>query len=79
MESIKEILARKNIDAPDEISSVQNYISRRYGTKCKVTLHRGSLTVSVPNSALAGTLQMEKPKIIKACNVKTKLIIRVGR
>lgn len=78
MESIKEILARKDFDTPDEITALRDYIQRRYGVKCKVTLRSGSLILSVPNSALAGTLQMEKPKIIKACGIKAKLIIRVS-
>lgn len=79
MESLAEILARKQFSAPDEVSKLKDYVEKRYDVKPKVTVRGKNFILSIPNSALAGSLQMEKPKIIKACGLKGQLIIRVGR
>ncbi|OGL34531.1 hypothetical protein A3F65_02720 [Candidatus Saccharibacteria bacterium RIFCSPHIGHO2_12_FULL_47_16b] len=79
MESLQEILSRKKFTPPKESQSVKDYIQRRYQSSCSVTVRKNDVTVSVSNSALAGSLQLEKQKIIKACGIKGKLIIRTGR
>lgn len=79
MESLAEILGRKKFAAPDEITKLKTYVKKRYDVEATIKLHGKSFILSVPNSALAGTLQMEKPKIIKACGLKKNLIIRTGR
>ena len=79
VESLQDILAKKKIEAPDEIGAIKDYVKRKYQSACSVKLQRGALIVSVPGSALAATLQLERPSIIKACGVKTKLVIRGGR
>jgi len=81
MESLQKILkSRKIAQAPDEIKMVKDYILRRYKSGCSVKISRGAIIVSVPNSALAGTLQMDRPNIIAACGLKDlKLVIRNGR
>ncbi len=79
LESLQEILSRKKFTPPGESKAVKDYIWRRYRSACSVTVKKGDLIISVPNSALAGTLQLEKQKIIKTCGIKGKLIIRVGR
>jgi hypothetical protein len=78
MESLAEILSRKQFKAPDEVTSLKAYIEKHFDVKPKITVRGKNLILSVPNSALAGTLQMKKPNIIKACNLKSQLIIRVG-
>lgn len=79
MESLAEILGRRQFKKPDEMTKLSAYIEERYNVKAQVTQRGKNLIVSIPNSALAGNLQMEKPKIIKACGLKSVLIIRVGR
>ena len=80
MDSLRKILGSREIaQAPDEIGTIKDYVSRRYKSKCRVKLQRGAWIVSVPNSALAATLQMERLALIKACNIKAKLVIRTGR
>ncbi len=78
MESLEDILGKKNFTPPDEIAAVKDYVKRHYKSSCGVKLQRDTLVISVFSSALAGTLQMEKPRIIKACGIKQKLVIRIG-
>ena len=77
VESLRDILRSKKFVRPDEISSIKDYVRRNYKSNCSVKLSRGTVIVSVPNAALAATLQLERQKIIEACNLKDKkLVIR---
>ncbi len=79
MDSLQDIMGLKKFAAPDEMERVKAYISRKYKSGCQAKLQNGALIISVPSSALAGTLQMQKPAIIKACDLgDLKLVIRIG-
>jgi hypothetical protein len=79
MDSLQDILGKKTFDEPDEVSALQNYVKSRYKSDSSVRLQRDSLILSVPNSALAATLQLNRQQIIKECNLTKKLAIRTGR
>lgn len=77
VESLQQILSTKKISAPDEVEAIKDYVLAKYKSSCRVKLQRGALIVSVPNSALAATLQLERQKLIAACNLTDKkLVIR---
>ncbi|HEX5394787.1 MAG TPA: hypothetical protein VFW52_00265 [Candidatus Saccharimonadales bacterium] len=79
-ESVGQILGSKQFTPPDEVSLIKDYVKRRYKSGCSVKLQRGALVVSVPSSALAATLHLERQKLIKACNLgDKKLFIRNGK
>lgn len=79
MDSLQDILGKKNFTPPDEITSVKEYIQRRYKSPSRIRVERDVLIVRVPSSALAATLQLEQRTLIDACGIKKKLIIRNGR
>jgi hypothetical protein len=80
MDSLREILNQKKLVQPDEMGAIKEYVRQKYKSDCSVKMSRGTLIVSVPNSALAATLQLERQKLIKACNLgDKKLAIRTGR
>lgn len=79
MDSLQDIMGQKQFQAPDEMTALRDYIKRNYGRECRVKIDRSSIILSVPSSALAATLQMEKPKIIKTCGLSSDLVIRIGR
>lgn len=78
MESLQDILGKKNFTPPDEMAVVKDYIRRRYKSTCSVKLERNALIVSVRSSALAGTLFLERQTLIETCNVKHRLVIRTA-
>jgi hypothetical protein len=78
MDSLQEILGKKNFQAPDEMTAVKNFIKRRYKSPCRLKMQRDALIVSVPNSALAATIYLEREQLIKACGLKSKLVVRTG-
>ena len=79
MDSLQEILGRKKFTAPDEIGLIKNYVRRKYKSNCSVKSQRGALIVSVPNAALAATIQLERQKMIKTCNLDGKKLVIQNR
>ena len=79
MDSLQDILSKKQFAPPDEMAQLKEYIKRRYNRPCSVKLERGALILSVRGSALAATLQLERERIIEACDLKQKLVIRSGQ
>ena len=78
MDSLQDILGKKDFTPPDEIASVKEFILRRYKSPSRVRVERDVLIVRVPSSALAATLQLEQRIMIDACNIRHRLIIRYG-
>jgi hypothetical protein len=79
MDSLQEILGKRDFTPPDEIAAVKEFITRRYNSPSRVRVERDVLIVKVPSSALAATLQMEQRALIEKCRITKRLIIRYGR
>jgi hypothetical protein len=79
MDSLQDILGKKDFTPPDEIASVKDFIMRRYKSPSRVRVERDVIIVRVPSSALAATLQLEQNILIQSCGLTKKLIIRNGR
>jgi hypothetical protein len=79
MESLQDILGKRDFTPPDEIASVKEFIQRRYKSSSRVRVERDVIIVRVPSNGLAATIQLERNRLIEACNLKKKLIIRTGR
>ena len=79
MDSLQEILGKKDFTPPDEMQALREYVQRRYKSNSYVKFQRDAIILSVQSSALAATLQLERNSIIKSCNLSKKLVIRTGR
>ena len=79
MDSLQDILGTKQFQAPDEIKAIKDYIWRKYKSGSRIRIEKDVIVVAVINSALAATLQLERPKLIEACGLKKRLVIRTGR
>lgn len=60
------------------MTAIREYILRRYKSNSHVRVQRDALIVSVSSSALAATIQLERQKLIEACHLTKKLVIRSG-
>jgi len=79
MDSLQEILGKRDFTPPNEVTAVKEFILRRYKSKSYVRVERDTLVVKVPSSALAATLQLEQRSMIDTCRITRRLIIRTGR
>ena len=79
MDSIGDVLGKKEFTPPDEIALIKDYVERRYKSKCFIKLQNGNLVLGVKSSALAATIHLERQRLIEACGIRDKkLIIRTG-
>jgi hypothetical protein len=79
MDSLQDILGQKNFTPPDEIAVIKDYIKRRYDSPSRVKIEKSTIIVSVPSSALAATIYLERQTLIEHCNLKQRLVVRSGR
>jgi hypothetical protein len=79
MDSLQDILGQKNFSPPDEIAVIKDYIKRRYDSPSRVKIEKSTIIVSVPSSALAATIYLERQTLIEHCNLKQRLVVRSGR
>jgi hypothetical protein len=79
MDSLQDILGQKNFTPPDEIAVIKDYIKRRYDSPSRVKIEKSAIIVSVPSSALAATIYLERQTLIEHCNLKQRLVVRSGR
>ena len=78
MDSLQDILGKRDFTPPDEVAAVKEFILRRYNSKSTVRVERDVLVVRVPSSALAATLQLEQRTMIDRCRITRRLVIRYG-
>lgn len=76
MESIADILSKKDFKPPDELAVVREYVRRHYKSPCQVKLERNALILSVKSSGLAATLFLERQQLIDACGLTHRLVIK---
>jgi hypothetical protein len=79
MDSLQEILGKKDFTPPDEIGAIKTYIKRRYNSRCMVKIDRNAVIVTVPSPSLAATIHLERQSMIVSCSIQKRLVLRSGR
>lgn len=80
MDSIFNILSRKDFDLPSEVNAIKKYIRDNFdGAEVEVLL-RGDkeIIISAQSSALVGSLRLHGPKLKRAADTDRRLVFRVG-
>lgn len=78
MDSIKDLLVKKDLDEPTEITALKAYCQEQFNFTPKINIKNDLIWMLVPNGILATELRMRYPQIKKRCDLTKKLIIRVG-
>jgi hypothetical protein len=78
MDSIKDLLVKKNLDEPTEMTALNEYCHELFNFTPKLSLKNDCIWLSVPNGMLATELRMRLPEITRRCGLTKKLIIRIG-
>jgi len=78
MDSLKDVLSKKNLDEPTEITALKQYCQEFYQFEPKITIAKDLLWLTVPNGILATELRMRQPEIITRCGITKKLRIVIG-
>jgi hypothetical protein len=78
MDSLKDILAKKDIEEPTEITALKQYCKDEFNIQVRTAIKGGSIWLFAPNGILATELRMRLPEIQRRCQLTQKLVIRIG-
>lgn len=74
---LADILATKNLEEPDEILIINNFLKQNYQAICQVTMTPRQIIITVKGASLAGALRMRLHELQTLCQTDKKLIIRI--
>lgn len=78
MDSLSDILGRKDFDEPPEMSSIKKYVQDEFKVVVSVLVRDKDIVIGVPNAALANTLRLRGPDIKRRCQIDKRLTFRIG-
>lgn len=78
MDSLKDILASKDVDQPTEVTALKRFCQEQFNFEAKIKISPQYITVIVPNGILATELRMRQQEIIRRCQLTKKLMFRIG-
>ncbi len=78
MDSLFNILSHKNFDEPPEAASIKKFVYDEYKTDVGVTVRAHDISIQVPSAALANTLRLRAPELMRRCQIDKKLIFRIS-
>jgi hypothetical protein len=78
MDTIANILSRKDFDVPPEVHAIKEYVQRYYNQDVMVTVQQQSIFIRHRSAALIGTLRLNAPALQKAAATEKRLCFRIG-
>lgn len=78
MDSLSDILHRKDFDQPPEMAAIKKYVKDEFKLDVSVQVRERDILIMVPNAALANTLRLRGPEIKRRCQLTKRLTFRIG-
>lgn len=78
MDSIKDLLTKKEFEQPDEIKQIKDFVKAKFDEEPSVKLTKNSIIITVSSAALAGALRMHMHHLAKDLRTEKKLILRIA-
>lgn len=78
MDSLLDILKRKDYDVPPEVAAIKQYVRDEFQAEVEVLLREKDIVIAGRSSALIGSLRMRGPQLKKAAGTTKRLVFRVG-
>ncbi len=78
MDTIADLLARKQPKEPPQVVALKEYVRSNHGVEISVRVNTSHYLILVPTAALAHRLRVETFKIIETCELDKKLVIHIG-
>lgn len=77
MDSLDNILKRKDFDEPPEMEIIKQYVQDEFKTAVGVLVRERDIVIQVPSAALANTLRLRTPDIRRRCHTDKRLTFRI--
>jgi hypothetical protein len=78
MDSLSDILGKKDFDEPPEMASIKKYVHDEFKLAVGVQVRERDIVVTVSSAALANTLRLRGPEIKRRCQIDKRLTFRIG-
>lgn len=78
MDSLSDILGRKDFDEPPEAAAIKRYVQAEFQATVGVQVRERDIVILVPSAALANTLRLRGPAIRRLCQTDKRLTYRIG-
>lgn len=78
MDSIKDLLTRKDFEQPDEIQQIKDFVKAKFDEVPSVKITKNSIIISVSSASLAGALRMHLHNLTQEIQTNKKLFIRIS-
>lgn len=78
MDSIKDVLTRKDFEQPDEIQQIKDFVKSKFDEEPAVKITKNSIIITVSNASLAGALRMHMHHLAKEIRADKRLILKIG-
>lgn len=79
MDSLGDVVQRKNIHEPPQVAALKKYVLTNHGTTISVKSSPKYYLITVPSASLAGRLRVETARITDECRLDKRLVIHVGQ
>jgi hypothetical protein len=78
MDSLFDILKRKDYDLPSEVVAIKEYIRQEFEAEVEVTVREKDIIIAGQSSALIGSLRLRSPQLSKVAKTTKRFVFRVG-
>ena len=79
MDSLLDILSRKNFDEPPEVTAIKRYVQNTFQEDVSVKVRDADIIITASSASLANTLRLQTLKISRLINTNKRLIFRTGK
>jgi hypothetical protein len=78
-DALGDILSgRTRSNEPPEFDVIKRFVQKKFNIIPKLSVQRGNIVISMPNSAAAGSLRLEIHMLQAQLSTSKKLLIRIG-
>ncbi|MGH7237398.1 MAG: hypothetical protein ACREGF_02585 [Candidatus Saccharimonadales bacterium] len=77
MDSLNDILGRKDYETPPEIAAIKQFVKRQFEADANVQIRADVIIIAVASASLAASLRLQTVALKKAAATDKKLAIRI--
>lgn len=78
MDSLFNILSKKDYDLPPEAVAIKQYVRDEFQTEVEVLVREKEIVITGRSSGLIGSLRLHGPRLKKVAQTSKRLVFRVG-
>ncbi len=78
MDSLNDILSRKNLDEPAEVTAIKSFVKQKFKVMVGVQVGNDSIVITAGSAALANSLRLQTPRLQEVASTTKRLVFRIS-